>query len=262
MSNINDIVYLQTEKDEIIHYLSDNLLINNLKTQLSNTLDKVVADNNVLKVIDERYQYISLRYKDNKDIMDSIYKNREEIYELVLKEIEEKFGLVSNLTKEYTLPHNYYSYIYNLYDFFIINYKKNLETFFLQYILENRNDIVKNYRIKTDKKDLEVINSRKIIEEYEDTVILYNISEIIDTIINGLEESEFVISLITEEDPFESVNNGIKELLIDGVEESTMDCDFCHNFFSPLKDDSYRYDIINSIKDRYFKLIKKTVEEE
>jgi hypothetical protein len=246
------------EGDEVLSRLSDALLIDNLEEQLNTVVLTSLNPTNFLSIFDDRYNYLTqVKFINNDDAKGKFLSIKTRIYSEVKNGIENKFDISSNLDPEYIVPSNYYFYIKKLYEFFVIDYRRNLIQFFQNYLIQNKAELVKNYKATTDKKDLGVSSLRKTFNKMDDVIILYNFEEIITDAISHIEDPLFIIETIVNSDPDEAINHTINELFVDGIEESLLGVRFASKFFSCLQDEEYSPELMADIKGSFLKTIQR-----
>jgi hypothetical protein len=256
----NQSSYLLSEgdKEDITLFLSDEVLRNNLEEQLSESdILNYLKPNNFLDIFDERLNYLNAKYLNDAELIQKFKDVKLEIYLKVCKGIEKKFNIKTNFSLAYTPMLNYFFYIKKLYNFFVINYRENLVNFFINYILNHKNELAKVTKNNTNKKDLTIESLKKILVKPEDVIITHNLEDIVNLIVETLEDNNLIIKTIISSDEEESTNIIIKELFLENKENSYLENEFRNNFFKPIKDENQAFDLISEIKLSFFSLLEK-----
>jgi hypothetical protein len=246
----------EVEKDDLINRLSDDIIVENIKEQLSKPVLSDLSTVNYLDILDTRFAVLSDKYSENEDLMEIFKAIRLDIYNTVATGIEEKFDVKLNFDLSFMAESDYFYNVEKLYQFFIINYKPNLVNFFVSHIMEHREALVKSYKKDTNKKDLEVSSLRKVIQRLDDVVVVYNIEDIIADIVQTEDPME-ILNTVIENDPDELTNVIAKEIFVDQRFDSFLETGFCSKFFAPLISDEHRFVFVSDIKNNLIRLFPK-----
>jgi len=259
MENSNDFIYPTfNDKAEVIEQLSDKILMQNLDEQLSAVMVQGLKPVNIIDVFNERFNMINVKYREYDDILNQVLDMKISLHERVLLKLEERFDFQSNIEVDKILNDEFFLYVENLYDFFVINYKAKLISLLTNYIFDNRKHLSKEYKAVTDKKDLGIISLKKVFKTLDEVVIIYNLDEIIDGFINTVEENEYIIEIIVNNDEMEASNTIVSEIFLeDSVIDGFFGEEFKNNFFKPLTLDEFSYDLNTRIKNEVVKLLPK-----
>lgn len=203
--------YDENEMDEIINYLSYELILENLKKQIME--DEGYGDVNYLEVFNEKFNYVILTYGDNQEVVDKLNRLRDEFYNTTLVAIQDKFGFKLTF-KDILIKEELYGVINVMYDFFIINIVEGLTTFYTNYIRKESKNIIKSFKNQINFKDLYFSLLKKKLNK-ENSILVYSITKVIDTI--ELEYIEDFIDLVVKEDEDE-YNNFIMNKLFNTEE--------------------------------------------
>lgn len=198
--------YDDNEINEIINYLSYDLILENLKKQISK--DEGYGDINYLEVFNEKFNYIILTYGNNQEIVNKITELKHEFYLITLNAIEENFGFKMNF-KDIILREELYNIISIIYKFFIINFNNTLISFYSNYIRKESKSIIKAFKNQINYKDLYFTLLKKKLNK-ESSIIIFSIGKIIDTI--EFEYIEDFIDLVIKNDVDEYDNYIINKL--------------------------------------------------
>lgn len=211
---VNEVSFL-TEKDidQILNSVSDDLIIQNIEEQIENVFSNEVSGSKLyyLSYFTNRYNYITKKYSDNKDIMDRLNKSIIEVFSRVQELIENKFKFSLELIDSLDID-MMMEIIENIYQFFIIDFNTNCSNLVFNYITNERKDLVKSYKNTVNRKDLTYINLKKFITN-ENIIIIYNIDDIIDGM--DIQAIEDIIDLMTKDDPDLVSNYIIRSLFMD-----------------------------------------------
>lgn len=200
--------FSDTEINEIINYLSYELILDNLRKQIGEEDARTYGKVNYLEIFNDKFNYIVLNYNSNQEIMNKLNLLRDEFYSTVLEEIQDKFGFKLKF-KDILLKEEFYGIIDCLYSFFIIEIGENLKNFFVNYIRKEYKNILRNFRNQINFKDLYFSLLKKKYNK-ENSIILYSINKI-PTIIE-IQFIEDFIDLIIKDDEDEYNNFIINKL--------------------------------------------------
>ena len=173
----------QLDREELLNMLSDDIVLDNILTQISN-IDSKIIDN--VKCIDlfsyfkDMYNFIIFKYTNNNDIITNATEVMKNIIEEIINAIEKKFHFKIVFNDESIQFNDKISYVQNIYEFFILNINDSINSLCYNYIINNIESIKKICKIK-NKKDLSYINIKKIIDN-DYTNLIYLTSEIINNI--------------------------------------------------------------------------------
>jgi len=245
----NVLTFSKEEKSDIINRLSDDLLKENLDEQLSSLIVKTYDSTNFLSIFDERFNYLMSKYSRDDNLKENFKEIRNELYQDICKRLEEKFSFSSNMDTDFSLNNNYYFYIRKLYEFFIINSRENLVQFFVSYINDSKESLANTFKKNTDRRNLAVTSLNKYFSDFNHVIIIFNLNEIIDSIIGSIDNGELILETIINTDEDEITNASIKDLFLSEVFDGSLLEDFPDKFFLPLKSDEYDFEIISEIKN-------------
>lgn len=250
--------YNEEEKDNIVNRLSDDLLIDSLKEQIDHQIVITFNPTNFLSVFNNRFAVLTTKYQDYEELMKKFNDIKLNLFMNVLSGIENKFDIDSNMEPEYMSRDNYYYYVKKMYEFFVLDYRKNLVEFVVNYIHANKTEIIRGYKASTDKKDLGVIALRRSLTDLEDVVVIHNIEDIVSNIVNSTDiESEYIIETIIEGDESESRFLAAEELFVQSITDGSLGKNFSEIFLKPLVDDNSSFEVLNDIKNQLLKTAPK-----
>lgn len=136
--------------DEGVEVLSD-LPIDLIRENIFKQIEEPHNETNNIEIVLEKLEYVT-----------SIYQDQDTLFQV--KDVKQEFlySILNHICKEYDLDCNVdeddldelEEITCALYDALIIHYKKNMSKFFLNYILDNKDDLVKEYQEFIEKRDL------------------------------------------------------------------------------------------------------------
>ena len=94
------------------------------------------------------------------------------------------------------------------------------------------------------------------ITNNDNILLLYYVEEIIKNFAQYNDEPEFIVEEIISTDEFEATNFAMKELLIESRFNTYLEKTFISEFFKPLEDEEYQYDIYSTIRNDLIILLK------
>ena len=199
-------------QDIIINYVSNDIIFNNICSQINNYRTNLNAENLVSKII-SRFNYITdVKFSDNTDLVKKLNTIKMDHYQNILKKIETKIGITTNLEIESIGIKTYEKYLNALYTFFILRYSDNLINFFIDEILKNKKQLIKEYKDSTSKKNTAIIALRKYLKSFDNSVIIYNIRKIITDIASRNEDPDALLKDLIDRDTNELTNYVIDEI--------------------------------------------------
>jgi hypothetical protein len=258
-------VLTEYEKNELSAKLSDEVIITSIMDQINKPILTEVVPNNVLNIFNERYTFITRFYPNNEDLISKCKFARTNLYKKVLKAILTKFDITSELESymdDNPDDETVYDCIESLYTFFILYYKENLSLFLTTYIKNSEESLISNYRNESNKKDLMFKSLKKVLGNSDSIHIIYNLDGIINSLVETFNQGEFIIHTIIETDIFKFDYAYIKELLIENRFDTYINTSFTDNFFKPLKDEDYKYELLTPIRNSLIMNYKQDKKEE
>lgn len=174
-------------KQSILNNISPEVMVESIKRQLSNYFGEEIKYNQ-LNIFSEKIEDLREQEADNAEALESINKMEEEVFSSVLETILERFNL--ELDTDNVILKNTTEV---LYEFFVYNYRENLKSLIVGYILKNRRDLQRTSANALSKTDIRIIYARKQYKDTKDAYIYGNIHNIIESIANSdFEESDFL----------------------------------------------------------------------
>jgi hypothetical protein len=223
--------------DELLSDFPLDLIKENIYEQISNPL---MSSTNYFNIVMEKYNIIKHNFSDNPDD----FKNFENVIidfcNDVLNSISEKYNLgIDNIDTPELFPTTE-----AVYNYFILNYKRNVVRFFYSYITDNRNTLAESYEKMAKKKDVTTLNYKRQLKEREDVIILSNLSSIVSYIKSIQIESLDFVDMTTESD---DIDDRTIELLIN---RGMMNGDFVNDYLDIVFDynDNVLDEIVNELQ--------------
>lgn len=185
MTFFNDDMSSEIEIEMLLTDLPIELIKENVNSQLS----KIYGTVNYLNIVSDKLQLIEEQY-DDPDIKRRVNDIRNEFFKEIIDIITEKFDI--NVNIDYSDAYQTENIAMDLYEFFIVENRKNTYKFLLNYIKENKKDIVETLNLSKPKKDVTTMSVRKKLKSI-DVKIISNLYEVVDYIVNiGVGDDEFL----------------------------------------------------------------------
>ena len=157
------------ERQLLLLSLNDDLLIESIEEQIKNPSMVFFEKNNYVEIFEDRYKYITERFKDIPDLLENVNDCRGTFYGKVFRLISDYYELeLDNDAND----NNVYIMTKVLYEFLVLNYTDNVKAFVLQYIYMNKKALVQLFG-ETGKK-LDSTSARKITKNPNDVAIITN----------------------------------------------------------------------------------------
>lgn len=115
----------------------------------------------------------------------------------LLQEMETKFDLGVDTNSMYDSEIE--SLVRNCYEFFVIRFRDNMNSFLLNYILSNKMTISSLFDDEYKRKDVTTMNMKKQLDSREDILILSNLPDVINYILNQDITNEDFLNLAVED---------------------------------------------------------------
>lgn len=245
-----DDVLSPQEHTIVLGNLTDELLKENIFEQIDIPVLDLYDPTNFIRVFESRYSFLKTRFKDAPDFLADLEAARSHFYESVFVKICSKFGFEFDL-EEVRLP----QVTRALYEFFVLQYKEKIETFLLEYIIENKKSLAAGF--DDGSKNLDLVSLKKVFKNKTDAVILSNIYKVVDTILAQDMEAYQILSIIVREDPSETTNYLISEYFVD-KQAVDVDPDFRNRFFDTIVRRGEGYTrIMNELQMKLFGMFPK-----
>lgn len=248
---------IKNDINEILGKVSDDVLLQNIKEQVESVLITSVYENNILALVDDRYEMakqIAIANQSN-ELLVKIDNARRNVYVTTLNAIEEKFNIKTNLLD--SRIDELYDYINALYKFLVLNKQTHIIKILKDYIIDNKKQLVKEYKQCINKKDLLYKSFKKSIKNPDLVVILYNIEEIIDDFMSVYiqEINDTLIETATNDNEYEINNYYMRKLFI---EDNSLTVFYDENFasilFECLNDNDIKIDIVSILRQEIINL--------
>lgn len=215
---------------EIEEFLADapiELLLENIRSQISSTYCSV----NYMNVYSDKLELIEEQLEDDSDIVRLVNDQRNSFFSKVIDIIDENFSVRAVI--DYDDPKYTESVATELYEFFIVDIRKNLSRFFYNFIQENKKRIVEDLDISKPKKDVITTSVKKNLKG-NDIKIISNIYEVIEYI-SELEIENDVFLELCQSDILSDYND--EGILSGSVCKGLMDMARSHGIISDIVPD-------------------------
>lgn len=242
-----------SSKEHLLMNIADELLIENILEQIEKPINcDYFERTDYFSMFQGRVDYLISKYEYSDETLCKELKTvKINKINIVLKTLCDKYDIkmmddeMNNETLEFTTK--------CLYEFFVLNLKENIRIFLTNYILKNKKSIAANY--SEQKKDVETISAKKIFKNKSDAVIVANLLSIVESIIGLDLEYEMIMETIIEEDPSETSNYFLNNLIFVNP-KLLMGKDFSDRFFSVLKNKEIdSLSIITDISSDLYKIL-------
>lgn len=215
---------------EIEEFLADapiELLLENIRSQVSSTYCSV----NYVNVYSDKLDLIEEQLEDDSDIVRLVNDQRNSFFSKLIDIIDENFNVRAVI--DYDDPKYTEAVATELYEFFIVDIRKNLSRFFYNFIQENKKRIVEDLDISKPKKDVITTSVKKNLKG-NDIKIISNIYEVIDYISNLEIENDVFLEMCQSDILSDYNNDGI---LSGSVCDGLMDMAKTHGIISDIVPD-------------------------
>lgn len=215
-----------SERNEILDEVSDDVLISIIKDQISNEDDSY---NNIdhISSLEKRYNNIVTYYSSDPELLLMLVDRRDKFYKEIEKALTEKLSITidEELNDRYLV-------IKALYNHFILNINDTYLNFFMKFIENNKKTLI---NLKEQGKSIDAFALKKKIKNKDLITLLSNLYPIIDYIIDLELQSSFVFKSTFEEGEVNSfiLNNNISKIILGD--------DFVYNFLGRLKEERNNY---------------------
>lgn len=245
----------ETDRADLLAKLSDDIIVSNIEGQLKSNMLNSAAYNDMLAIFEERFQFISQFYPEDEVILERCKEIKKSIYKKIYDAITERFSITSELDNNQESD-DFFFYTRELYNFLILKYKSNLVSFFVSYLYKNKKELVKNYVNVEEKKDLMFKSLKKSLSNNESILLLYYIEEIISNFTQYSDDPESIVEEVISTDEYEATNYAMKELLVENKFDTYLEKMFIGEFFKPINDEEYQYDLYSTIRNDLITLLK------
>ena len=238
------------EQKLLLLKLNDELLIESIDEQINKPMTLYCEKTNYLDIFDDRYKYITERFKDVPDLLAQVAEVREDFYGTIFEKICKKYGLELD---DMTNDNNIFIMTKVLYEFLILYYIDNVKAYVKQYIIRNKRSLVERFG---GEKKLDLAAMKKSVKNSTNAIIITSMYKIIEAICDDRDTSiKDVLRLIISEDESEFNNYFMEKYFIQ--EEVLTSDKFNQVFFSILNPsgDSYMR-IVNEIQLDYIQSLR------
>lgn len=204
----------EEEYNVLIASVSSSLIIDNLLDQIEDldNVETLKARNSIFEPLKDRINYLLKKYPAGTEEYQEVYETINNTLELISDKIEEKIGINIEYSDVLDLGQKILK-VSALYYFFVVNLEKNLETFIVNYIYENRD----MYKLKMSAEE-QRNNSFNYIKKFIDneySCTIFKIRQIIEELELPKLVNEDVLDYIISEEPEELINFIIEDMLIE-----------------------------------------------
>lgn len=234
-----------TEIDMLLVELPLNLLKENIRYQVNNPLSTGV---NYVETVEDKIRIMRNSYADNPEAIANINMLIQDFFGFLISEIDNKFDL------GVSIDDNDMNQIMEtgivLYNFLILNYKKNITKMVYRFIIKNKKSIVSQFSDQLKRKDVTSNSLKKMTKNKDDVLILANLPNIIKYIVTlDLEALDFLKYAANDENYEASY---ISNIILSG----NMLGNFVDSYFQIVIDE-YDYILDEVQTDVRLKLLKK-----
>ena len=231
-NELEEILYSMNDEEFSIEELEDQLGEDIFSSHKNNYLDSYL----------QKYKFYKEEYEANQEFINTLKDKKDDLIQNILDIISEKFSIGiddEHRTKKVCVA---------LYDFFVINYKENLETFYFNYIEKNKKSIIAEIKREKRQKDITVNANKAKFANSNDAIIVDNIYYILTEIIPTIDDEEFLDYVLNDDDTV--TNIAIKKYI--DKEFIFIDIDTFNAFIDPFmgEEDGWS-DIVSDLIIRY-----------
>lgn len=245
---------------ELSDELSEEIVLTNIKDQLTGDMDIFIDKKNYLSLFRTKYTEITSEttFYDKEYVRSALTA----VTDLVGGLMKARYGISLGNDLDFYFPDDYLKDMETLYEFFFARHFENLSNYFYTELIQNRNMLVKRYEnaIQSDahSKDVFVVSSKKKFKNNDDIVIIHFIDEIIDDIMVSVESAYVLFDSIIASDPFEEFNARAGELLLDYGKGFIFEGDRkCYELYMlPLKERNIRIELRNKLLMKYLETVE------
>lgn len=229
------------------HMILTELPYNFIKESIEVQINELGSNSiNYLNTITDKIKYHKRDNSYNTEMIETLDNTLLDISMFVINKIKEKLDIDISVNLDTTPVDDILEIAESLYCVFILDIKSNISRFFYKYIQKNKKYILDNIIEAGRKKDVTIINMKKILKSKDDATIAANIPKILSFIKDvTIDNQEFIKYASDESFEFEHVKQMIDKYIILG--------DITPSLFE-LLDDSELYDYLYS--DLMYKFVK------
>lgn len=176
------------ELEEKLSGLPLDFLLATIQEQIKDPLSNNV---NYVESMTDTLDELERQYEEDPDNMAQIKALRTRIFNTITVEISNRFnmGYEPDLDDLYTLSVRAIS----MYDFLILNYRRNVRRFLYNFIIKDRKRLIEEYKHYQKKKDVSSLNLKKKLRHKDDVVILSNLPEVVNGVLSlDVDAAEFL----------------------------------------------------------------------
>lgn len=179
--------------DEMLFSMnSEEFLESEVLDQISNLFEPNKID--YLSSYISKYKYYKKEYDENEDFVNGLKERKIDTVKFIIDVICEKFSIDIDVDDYKT------KIAKTLYKFFVLDYKENLITFFINYINTNKKAIVAEIKSLKKGRDISNIVSKNKFANNNDALIINNINYILLDLITSMTEDDSNLDLVIDDD--------------------------------------------------------------
>lgn len=188
------------EIEEILYSMNnEEFSMDELENQLGEDIFSS-NKNNYLESYLQKYKFYKDEYEANEEFVNSLKEKKDELILEIIEYISDKFSIEvddENKSKKVAVA---------LYNFFVIDYKDNLETFFYNYIEKNKKMIVADLKKQKKQKDISTTANKMKFTNPNDGIIVDNIVFILTELIPSIENEDFMDYILSDDDTVTNIS--------------------------------------------------------
>lgn len=154
-----------------------SLIMEHIRSQVERTYGAI----NYLNIVTDKFNLIEDQYRDDPETIYKVNDMRIFVYSEVAKIISEYFNVDLNI--DYDMPKLVEEIVTDVYEFFIVNIRKTGYRFLLNYIKENKKEIVEALDLSKPNKDVTTNSVKKKLKSV-DVKIISNLYEVVDYVLS------------------------------------------------------------------------------
>lgn len=241
-------------KEDMFYNISPSVFTSAIMNQINNLVHISDYSPNQLNKFDEKISALrqeALNVNAGEEALRHISNLKEEVYDTILNKICEKFNI--EVDDSYTGD----SIIKVLYEFYVINYRNFLISFFYGYIMQNRKEYHRQYSEEKNNNN-PITSSKKLFKESKDAFIIGNLFDIIQEIVNmDISDEDFFEYIISSSDIVDiTIVEELRRSYHSGILISNGESLYS-DFLSPVKRDTSNIININmSLQDLLMDVLK------
>lgn len=187
-NDIEDILYSMNNEEFSKDELEDQLGESIFSSYKTNYLESYL----------EKYKFYKEEFEENQEFLDSLKQSKDQLILDIIDIISEKFCFeVDDESKTKKVAKA-------IYNFFVIDYKENLETFFFNFIEKNKKMIITDIKQRKRKKDISTV-ANKMKFNNNDALIIDNIVYIMTELIPSISEDNFLDYILDDDDTMTNI---------------------------------------------------------